>query len=284
MVKRLIVNADDFGRHELINAAVERGVTEGCLRSATLMPGGKAFASAVAVAKRHAELGVGIHFTLVNGYPVLPPAEIPSLVTAQGVFYDDHTAFVKRFITGKVNLEEVRAELAAQLQKLEQAGLVLTHADSHQHMHTLPGIIDIVLELAAAAGIKAVRTPRTPLFCGKFGGVGQLIGRLGLGTLAQLAAGKAQKRGLATPDHFAGIVAGEAVSEAYLREIIQQLQPGTTEVMMHPGTENAVLVPDCGWEHDFEAELAAIVSPAVRELAAAGAVEITDFRALYAED
>ncbi len=69
MVKRLIVNADDFGRHELINAAVERGVTAGCLRSATLMPGGKAFDSAVAVAKRHTELGVGIHFTLVNGYP-----------------------------------------------------------------------------------------------------------------------------------------------------------------------------------------------------------------------
>lgn len=284
MVKRLIVNADDFGRHEFINAAVERGVTAGCLRSATLMPGGKAFDSAVAVAKRHTELGVGIHFTLVNGYPVLPPAEIPSLVTEQGVFYDDHTAFVKRYIMGKVNLEEVRAELAAQLQKLEQAGLSLTHADSHQHMHTLPGIIDIVLELAQAAGIKAVRTPRTPLFCGAFGGVGQLIGRLGLGTLAQLAAGKARRRGLATPEHFAGIVAGEAVSETYLMEIIRQLQPGTTEVMMHPGTDNAVLIPACGWDHDFEAELAAIVSPAVRELAAAGAVEITDFRALYAAE
>ena len=146
MVKRLIVNADDFGRHELINAAVERGVTAGCLRSATLMPGGKAFDSAVAVAKRHTELGVGIHFTLVNGYPVLPPAEIPSLVTEQGVFYDDHTAFVKRYIMGKVNLEEVRAELAAQLQKLEQAGLSLTlrHEDGTTHSYLFKEVKHII--------------------------------------------------------------------------------------------------------------------------------------------
>ena len=92
-LKRLIINADDFGRHELINQAVEKGVTEGCLRSATLMPGGKAFESAVAVARRHEKLGVGIHFTLVNGYPILPPREIPSLVTAEGVFFDDYTVF-----------------------------------------------------------------------------------------------------------------------------------------------------------------------------------------------
>ena len=178
-----------------------------------------------------------------------------------------------------MNLEEVRAELAAQLNKLEGAGLSLTHADSHQHMHTLPGIIDIVLDLSKAAGIKAVRTPRTPLFSGEFGGLGQLIGRIGLGTLACLSAWKAKRKGMATPDHFAGIVAGEAVSEAYLLDFIRQLQPGTTEVMMHPGLDNQVLVPDCAWEHDFKAELAAIVSPAVLELAASEQVEIANFRA-----
>ena len=262
-LKRLIINADDFGRHELINQAVEKGVTEGCLRSATLMPGGKAFESAVAVARRQKELGVGIHFTLVNGYPILPPQEIPSLVTAEGVFFDDYTVLVKHFLAGRVNLEEVRAELAAQLNKLEGAGLSLTHADSHQHMHTLPGVIDTALSL----------------FSGEFGGLGQLIGRIGLGTLACLSAWKAKRKGMATPDHFAGIVAGEAVSEAYLLDFIRQLQPGTTEVMMHPGLDNQVLVPDCAWEHDFEAELAAIVSPAVLELAASEQVEIANFRA-----
>ena len=76
--KRLIVNADDFGRHALINEAVAEGVERGILRSATLMPGGKAFDGAVETALTHPELGVGVHFTLVNGFPVLPPEEIPS--------------------------------------------------------------------------------------------------------------------------------------------------------------------------------------------------------------
>lgn len=281
-MKRLLVNADDFGRHALINQAVERSVTAGCLRSATLMPGGLAFASAVAVAKRQKELGVGIHFTLVNGYPILPPQEIPSLVTADGVFWEDHTVFIKKFLTGHIRLDEVRAELAAQLRKVEQAGILLSHADSHQHIHTLPGIIDIVLDLVQDAGIRAVRAPRTPLFCGEFGGIGQLIGRLGLGTLARMAASKAKRRGLAVPDHFAGIVAGEAVSELYLTDIIRQLKPGVTEVMMHPGMDNGVLIPDCGWNHDFEAELRAIVSPAVLQLAAREQAAFINFHSLPA--
>lgn len=282
-MKRLLVNADDFGRHELINQAVEHGVVTGCLRSATLMPGGLAFDSAVAVAKRQKKLGVGIHFTLVNGYPILPPEEIPSLVTEDGVFLEDHTAFIRQFLTGHIRLTEVRAELSAQLRKVEQAGLTLTHADSHQHMHTLPGILDIVLNLVQAAGIRAVRAPRTPLFCGEFGGIGQLIGRLGLGTLAKLAACKAMRRGLAVPEHFAGIVAGEAVTEPYLLDIVRQLKAGTTEVMMHPGTDNGRLIPDCGWDHDFEAELGAIASPTVLQLAASENVEFVNFRSLYAE-
>lgn len=63
ILKYIIVNADDFGRHEDINAAVEKGLREGCLRSATVMPGGRAFAGAIALARRYEELGLGVHFT-----------------------------------------------------------------------------------------------------------------------------------------------------------------------------------------------------------------------------
>lgn len=279
-MKRLIINADDFGRHELINEAVEQAVETGILRSATLMPGGRAFDSAVEIGRRHPELGVGIHFTLVNGYPILPPAEIPSLVTEEGVFVDDHTAFVKKLIAGQVNMQEVRAELGAQLEKMQATGLVLTHADSHQHMHTLPGVINVVLDLVQQAGIRAVRLPKTPIFSGEFGGIGQMIGRMGLSTLAAMAGHKAKGRGLASPEHFAGIVAGEAVSEQFLAEIVQKLQSGTTEVMMHPGTDNGRLVVETGWDHDFQAELTAMVSPKVKGLIEDHQVELGNFASL----
>ena len=280
VLRYIIINADDFGRHAEINRAVEEGIEHGCLRSATVMPGGAAFAGAIDIARRHEALGLGVHFTLVDGHPILPPEEIPSLVGAEGDFLPDHTALLKRYLRGGVNLEEVRRELAAQLQKVEATGIPISHVDSHQHMHTLPGIIGIVLDLASRAGIRAVRTPRTPLFAGAFGGLGQLVGRLGLSTLARLAACKAHRRGLLTPDNFAGIVAGEAVSEGELLHLIAHLPQGTTEVMMHPGTKNDVLQEDSGWQHDFEAELAAILSPRVGEALRKAEVEPVNFRHL----
>ena len=277
-MKQIILNADDFGRHTLINRAVERGVRDGILRSATIMPGSAAFDDAAALAARTPTLGVGIHLTLVNGNPVLPPAEIPSLVTEAGVFVDDHTAFAVRLLRGAVNLDEVRAELAAQLRRVEVAGIRPTHADSHQHMHVLPGVIDIALDLCAAARIPAMRAPRAPLFAGSFGGIGQLIGRTGLAVLAHRAAAKAQRCDIRVPDHFAGIVAGEAVDTATLTQIAVSLRDGVTEVMLHPGTDNTVLIRDCLWDHDFEAELAAVCAPAVRDACAAAGAEIANFR------
>ncbi len=277
---QLLVNADDFGRHALINRAVAECVERGCLRSATLMPGGRAFDDAVAVARAHPALGVGIHFTLVNGFPVCPPEDIPSLVTEDGVFYDNHVQFVKRFLAGRIRMEDVRRELAAQAEKMERTGLALTHVDSHQHMHVLPGIFDAVLDAAAALHLDAVRIPRTPLFSGSFGGFGQLVGRLGLFTLAEIAGREAARRGFRTPDHFAGIVAGEAVDEPCFRSIIERLKPGVTEVMMHPGTDTAVLQKACLWDHDFEAERDAIISPAIAALLKDKRVEIIHFRDL----
>lgn len=276
----VLVNADDFGRHPLINQAVAQCVERGCLRSATLMPGGKAFNDAVDTALAHPELGVGIHFTLVNGYPVLSPDEIPSLVTENGVFYDDYIHFVKRFLAGKVHMEDVRRELAAQAEKMTRTGLSLTHVDSHQHMHVLPGIFSTVLDIAEAIHIDAVRIPRTSLFVGEAGGIWQFVGRMGLASLALLAGREAKRRGFRSPDHFAGIVAGEAVNETYFQTIIERLRPGVTEVMMHPGIDTAVLKQVCHWEHDFEAERDAIISPNIAALLKRKNIGCINFRDL----
>ena len=262
-MKSLIVNADDFGRHELINRAVEQAFNHGCLRSATLMAGGVAFDDAVKLAKKIPALGVGIHFTLANGNPVLPPEDIPSLVTAEGIFHDNYVLFLKKYFSGKISLDEVRAELAAQLNKIRRAGLTLTHFDSHQHLHHVPGIIKIALELAAAENISAMRVADAKLFDGELKNIGQFVGRLGLGSLAKFAAYQSHKRNFRTPQHFAGIVAGESVSENFMLKLIDNLDDGTTEVMLHPGTDNKILQDFCQWEHNFEEELAAVTSKRV---------------------
>lgn len=281
-MKKLIVNADDFGRHELINRAVEKAFNTGCLRSATLMAGGIAFDDAVSVAKKISGLGVGIHFTLANGNPVLPPKEIPSLVTEEGIFHADYVKFLKRYLSGKISLAEVRSELAAQLDKIQRASLNLTHVDSHQHLHHVPGIVEIVLELAQAAGIHSMRVANTKIFDGELDSLGKFVGRLGLGSLAKFAAHSAHKKNFATPEHFAGIVAGESVSENFMLKLIENLRDGTTEVMLHPGTDNKILQNFCEWEHDFEEELAAVTSPKVLSLLDEKNISAVNFSALGA--
>lgn len=279
-MKNLIVNADDFGRHELINRAVERAFNSGCLRSATLMAGGIAFDDAIQVAKKNLGLGVGVHFTLACGNPVLPPKEIPSLVTAEGIFHADYVTFLKLYLRGKISLSEVRSELAAQLEKIQRTGITLTHVDSHQHLHHVPGIIEIVLELAEAAGLQAMRIADTKLFDGELKTFGQFVGRIGLNSLAKFAAHQAHKKNFVTPEHFAGIVAGESVDENFMLKLIENLREGTTEVMLHPGTDNKILRDFCQWDHDFETELAAVNSPRVLNLLETKNISAINFSAL----
>ena len=279
-MKKLIVNADDFGRHELINRAVERAFEFGCVKSATLMAGGLAFDDAVKIAKRLPKLGVGIHFTLANGNPILPPEKIPSLVTAQGIFHADYVAFLKKFLRGKISLEEIRSELAAQLEKILRAGISPTHVDSHQHLHHVPGITEIVLDLAAAEKISAMRVADAKLFDGELKNFGQFVGRLGLSSLAKFAAHKMHKKNFVAPENFAGIVAGESVDENFLLRLIENLREGTTEVMLHPGTDNEILQKFCDWNHDFETELAAVTSPRVLNLLDAKNISAVNFAAL----
>ena len=244
------------------------------------MPSAAAFDDAVTKAAAHPSLGVGVHLTLIGEKPLLPPEQIPSLVDENGQLAEKYPQFMARFFKGAVSLKEVRAELAAQIQKVVDRGLRITHIDSHQHLHVLPGIIDIALELAAAHQIKAVRIPSVPLgFTGGYSCTpGQFVGRSGLIFLAALARRKARQRGFRTPDHFFGIVAGGGLREESFLEILRKLPAGSTEIMIHPGTDNQALAAACGWAHQFEEELQTALSSQAKALLKERSITLASFR------
>lgn len=244
------------------------------------MAGGIAFDDAITIAKKNRGLGIGIHFTLANGNPVLPPENIPTLVTKEGVFHDNYVIFMKRYFSGKIALSEIHSELAAQLQKILRAGLTPTHFDSHQHLHHIPGVIEIALDIAARENISAMRAANTKIFDGDLNSFGKFVGRFGLSSLAKFAAYKAHNKNFVTPEHFTGIVAGESVSENFMAKLLDNLQDGTTEVMLHPGTDNAILQDFCQWEHNFEEELAAVTSPKILNMLAEKNISAINFSEL----
>ncbi|WP_425060732.1 Chitooligosaccharide deacetylase ChbG [Sporomusa carbonis] len=281
-MKRLIVNADDFGLHENINYGIIKGHTKGCITSTSLMAGGKAFEHALSLAEAQPELGIGVHLTLVGAYPVTDPGRIPTLVDGEGLLCRDYPAFLKKFCFGKIRLEDIRQELAAQVKAVLAAGVTITHLDSHQHMHIVPGIIDVVLDIAKEFTIRAMRIPAEPLaFFGGFKpSAGRVIGRSGLTILARLAGRKARQAGLAVPDHFFGMLAGGSMEERLLLTVMDCLPPGSTEIMIHPGLDDAILNAYFGWNYNWQTELAAVTSSQVAEKLAKGNIELCSFAGL----
>ena len=282
-MKRLIVNADDFGIHAAVNRGIAAGYNVGIITSTSLMAGGAAFADAVRVVGECPGLGVGVHLTLVGGgYPVLSTQSVPSLLDETGRFLPSHPVFIARYLAGKINLAEVERELTAQVEKICDAGIVPTHFDSHQHLHVLPGIFAVVTKLAARFDIRAIRKPAEPIcfFGGMMPSPGRVAGRCALSLLAAWSMRNAKLAGLAVTDCFYGMLAGGQLNENRLQALIDSLPEGASEIMTHPGLGGEELTQIFPWGYHWEEELKALLSPKVRERIRNGNVQLISFREL----
>lgn len=282
-MKQLIVNADDFGLHPLINAGIIKGHQEGFITSTSLMPSAPCWQEAVRLAKENPRLGIGVHLTLVGGVPsVLPREQVSSLLDDDGLFLPDYVAFAKRYYSGAVKQAELEAELRAQLERALSCGVNITHIDSHQHTHVLPGINSLVLKLSNEYNIIRVRIPKEGyLFTGGFQtGVGRLIGRSGLSFCADMAALRADSLGLRHPQHFYGMLAGGHLNAQLIANILRQLPEGVSEIMTHPGLDSAALGKAFSWQYHWREELDAYLDAGNKALLKELGIEPVSFAAL----
>lgn len=264
-MKKLIVNADDFGLHTEVNRAVIQGYQKGCLRSTSLITTGSAVDEAVELAKENPGLGIGIHLTLVAERPMLPPEQVPTLVGDDGKFLPDHVAFIKRYVSGGIDREELFAECEAQIAKAMDLGINITHLDSHQHLHVLPGISKICLKLMGKYNISKMRYPGEAFFfTGGFPvGLGRRIAKCGLTVCADIAKGKAKWYNKKMPDYFFGMVAGGHNEEKYFLNILKSLPDGVSEIMIHPGANDMELGKCYDWQYHWQDELNSVTSQEV---------------------
>ncbi len=165
MPARLILNADDFGLTRGINRAIAELHQAGVLTSATLMATGPAFNDAVVTARALPTLGVGCHIVLVDGTPVSPPSEIPTLLGSDRIhFRPTLGTFVRDLLLGRIDEADIAREALAQVQKLQRAGIDVTHLDSHKHTHCFPAVALPLIHLAEKTSIACIRNPFEPSF------------------------------------------------------------------------------------------------------------------------
>lgn len=280
MKKQLIINADDFGIHPAVNEAVRKAATEGILTSTSLMAGGDAFDEAVEMARSMPSLGIGIHLTLVGGIKsVLPPSEVPSLTWDNGVFCHDYGKLIVRDLEGKILLFEVYAEWDAQIQKIMNTGLPVTHMDGHQHMHMWPHFYPIARDLAKKYHISCMRVPDEDVLFGmKDGHIIRWAAKNGLSLLSRMHRPDLKKNHIRTNDHFFGMLYGGHLSPERFAKFILQTKPGITEIMCHPSADTRAMEDTFHWGYHGEDELAGLLADINRELIAKKQISLISYR------
>jgi hopanoid biosynthesis associated protein HpnK len=264
MLRSLItVNADDFGLHEAVNEGIVRSHREGIVTSASLMACGKAFEDALRRCRSCPELDVGIHLTLVEEQPISPVEKVPSLINQDGSMPRSYTAFARGWLMGKIRERDVRCELDAQINRLLDGGIRPTHLDSHQHVHCLPGVWNITLDIAKKHGIPYVRIPIFDSLWAEATAPIVPVIRAAVNLMAFLRR-MTEIKPVRCADQFRGFAFSGRLTTERLLAILDTLRPGLTEVMVHPGLPDEDLQHRYRhWGFKWEAEFRALTDPLV---------------------
>jgi hopanoid biosynthesis associated protein HpnK len=282
--RRLIVNADDFGLTIPITDGVIDAFERGILTSASLVATGVAFDRAARYAAAHPDLDSGVHLMIVQGVPVLPPEQVASLVQPDGRFLPGYGEFMARYLSGGVRDDEVEAEWSAQIARLRGAGVRMTHLDSIQHLHLVPGLFRIALRIARANGILAMRFPRVPtvLRRAEKGTVRRSLEFLPLRLMEQSNLPYLNSSGIRTPDRFFGFHSSGHLDQKALRSVLFGVPQGTSELVCHPGRGEPEGSPIAGWDYEWREELEALTSPESRRIIESQGIELTTFSEMAA--
>jgi hopanoid biosynthesis associated protein HpnK len=273
-LRALIVTADDVGLHPGMTHGAVKAHDEGIVTACSVVANGRAFEPAVEILRDRPRLDAGVHLTLVGERPLSPPERVPSLMDPSGSLLRDFRIFSRRYLFGGIAMSEVEEELRRQIERLLGSGLRVVHANSHQHLHVLPRVFEIVLRLAEEYGIRFVRIPCDPRARVPLSPRSAQIGLLN--RIGRTARRKLEESGTRTADRTVGIVdAGRLTAEKLLR-LLGEVE-GVTELVCHPGIGGDALATEYDWGYGWDQETAALCDARVKAGLARRGIALTSF-------
>lgn len=256
-MRRLIINADDFGLTAGVNRAIVEAHRSGIVTSTTVMANSQAFAGAAALASSTAQgnvrLSVGCHTVLLDGEPLLPPDRVATLLDPKqhnhaARFRDHLNDFVIASFRHKLDPGQLEAEASAQMRRIQAAGIQLSHFDTHKHAHMFPAVLRPLLRAAKCNGIPAVRNPFGQVWPLPLTGLlrtRRLWKRFAqLNVLRNFAANfrrEVEAHGLRTTDGSLGVLVTGELDLRLFTAIAESMPEGTWEFVCHPGYNDADL-------------------------------------------
>ena len=287
-MRRLVINADDFGLTSGINRGIAEAHERGVVTSATLMANGPQFEDAAQLAPRLPQLAVGCHIVMLDGAPILNPQLVPSLLGPdKKELRSSWGTFARAAMMNELQADEIEAEAGAQIRKLQQAGISVSHVDSHKHAHLFPKVLRPILRAAKACSVRAIRNPFEPVKLAQAATSASVARRWLAAAMVRIFAADFAKimreEGMLTPDGCLGIVATGAWNEKDLAWLIEHMPEGTWELVCHPGyVDDQLRNVRTRLRESRTTELRLLTSPVTRQMLADQEIQLISFRGFAA--
>ena len=292
-MRRLIINADDFGLTAGVNRAIAEAHQRGIVTSSTLMANSQAFDEAVAIARSATgnNFSVGCHVVLLDGEPLLPATQVPSLLEPKNgasCFRESLNGFAVASFRHQLNSEEIEAETAAQIGRLQASGIQPSHLDTHKHAHMFPSVLRPLLQAAKSKGVGAVRNPFGqvwPLPLASLLRTRQVWIRFAQLNVLRNFAGNFRREvaahGLRTTDGSLGVLVTGVLDLKLFTAIVESIPDGTWEFVCHPGYNDADLDNvRTRLRGSRQQELSLLTSPEAKDLLRRRGVELISYHEL----
>jgi chitin disaccharide deacetylase len=241
------------------------------------MVGGTAAADAVARACRLPELRVGLHLNLVDGHPILPEVEVPQLVRERGEFDRNMARAGVRFFVFPDVRRQLAREIRAQFEAFRATDLILDHVNAHKHMHLHPYVARLIVEIGSDYGMKAVRVPSEPVAVLRRAFPEERYHAPSYHPWNAVLRRRLQRAGLRTNDHIFGLAWSGGMVEARILRLVPHLPDGISEIYFHPAAQRTPSVAPSIGSYRRTEELAALLSPLVRDLITESGIRLTSY-------
>jgi Uncharacterized protein conserved in bacteria, COG3394 len=156
---QLIITADDYGMCPEVNRAIEECLAAGALRATCVMTNMSAYTDLIRLRHDFPQVSIGIHWTLTLGMPAAPPSHVADLVAPNGQFWSA-PEFRRRWLTRHISPDHIRLELQTQYERFVALAGQPAFWNTHQNVHVLPGLFELIVDLARQLGIAAMRSHR----------------------------------------------------------------------------------------------------------------------------
>jgi predicted glycoside hydrolase/deacetylase ChbG (UPF0249 family) len=280
MSKQLIVNADDYGKTAGVTQGIIQAHREGIVTSTTVMMNMPQVEDALELAGDYPDLGIGVHLVFTAWRPLRPPAEVPSLVDADGYFHSQEAVLSR---PNRIDTDELKAELKTQIERFRALGREPDHLDFHHFIHISPSFFAVYVELAEEYGLP-MRLPFPPEEewdeAATSVSMAQGLPPDLLREIVRQDIGMVQAKGIPYPDHFVQSFYGETLTLETLLSILAGLPEGISELMTHPGLADEKLLATSTYGKEREAEVGFLCHPQVKERIGELGIELVNFGVL----